>query len=152
MEKEKWYVGAKKNPDGSLDLSQAAIFKPKEKSMQNEAKQGSNLTPEQQKIVNERGNKAKALFAAFERGGGSTEVQETKLKVKDLTETLEMHKKDPRMRNDKETLEWFEREIELNQRVVNGERLVDVLDSMRTDEAKKRIEAARERLKNMKQL
>lgn len=117
-----------------------------------EPEQESNLTPEQQKTVDANKNKAKALFDAFEKGGGQPEVQEAKLKVKDLTETLEMHKKDPRMRNDTETIKWYEREIELNQRVANGEKLVDVLNSMQSEEDKKRIEEARKRLSEMKQL
>jgi hypothetical protein len=118
----------------------------------NEAGEKSNLTPEQQKLVDANKNKAKALFNAFEKGGGQPEVQEAKLKVKDLTEALEIHKKDPRMRNDTETIKWYEREIELNQRVANGERLVDVLDSMKSAKDRKRIEEARKRHSEMKQL
>ncbi len=37
MVNETWYVGAKKNPDGSLDLSKAAIFKPKKTFLKTEA-------------------------------------------------------------------------------------------------------------------
>lgn len=109
-----------------------------------------NLTPEQQKIVDERGARIKALFDAFERGGGQPWVQEAKLKVKDLRDALERHRKDPHGRNDAETIEWYEREIALNQRVVNGEKLVDVLDSMRTEEDKKGIEEEKEHHKNMR--
>ena len=116
----------------------------------NENEEKSNLTPEQQKIVEENKNKGRALFEALERGGRNVEVQEAKLKLKDLQETFERFKKsDP---NDLETIKWFEKEIELNQRVVNGEKLVDVLDSMHSEEDKKRIEEARKRLSEMKQL
>jgi hypothetical protein len=101
-------------------------------------------------IVKENIKKAKDVHDAFERGGGSPEVQEAKLKVRDLTEALEMHKKEEP--DDKETIEHFEREIKLNQRVVDGERLVDVLDSMRSDEDKKRIKEAKKRHDQMKQL
>lgn len=38
-EKDIWHVGAKKNPDGSVDLSQAAIFRPKGKNPETETKQ-----------------------------------------------------------------------------------------------------------------
>ena len=53
----------------------------------------TKLPPEQQKLVDERGKKVKALFDAFEKGGGQPEVQEAKLRLKDLKESLEIHKK-----------------------------------------------------------
>jgi hypothetical protein len=110
----------------------------------------SSLTPEQQKLVDANKNKAKTFFEAIEKGGGNVEVQEAKLNLKDLNEKLEMSKKsDP---NDQETIKWYEKEIELNQRVINGEKLVDVLDSMKSEEDKKRIEEERKRIQNMKQL
>ncbi len=146
------YAGAKKNPDGSLDLSQAAIFRPKERAEQNGAKQESGLTAEQSKSVSDNSEKIKALFKALEKGGGSLEIQEAKLKVRDLTEQLEMFKKDPNTSGDIETIGWFEREITLNRRVADGEKLMDVLNSLRTKEDIERVEEARIRLKNMKQL
>lgn len=44
--------------------------------------------------------------------------------------------------NDRETIKHFEREIEFNQRVANGENQMKVLDSKRSDEDKKRLEEA----------
>ncbi len=139
MKEGEFYAGARKKADGSMDLSQAAAYKPKEKK------------DEQSKLVSEKDKaKAEELFKAFERGGGSIEVQEAKLRVKDLTEQLERFKKSDIF--DQETAEDLEKEIELNQRVVNGEKLVDVLDSMQSDEDKKRIEESRKRIAQMKQL
>lgn len=109
-----------------------------------------NLSPEQHKSIEDRRNNNKAFFEALERGGGNVEVQEAKLKLKDLNDKLEMFKKsDP---NDRETIEYYEKEIELNQRVANGESLVKVLDSMQSDEDRKRIAIEREKIKNKKQL
>ncbi|MFQ5662153.1 MAG: hypothetical protein ACE5F2_02800 [Candidatus Paceibacteria bacterium] len=67
-----------------------------------------------------------------------------------MTKILESIKKDDP--DDKETIEHLEKEIVLNQRVVDGENLVDVLDSLKTDEDKKRIEESKKRLDQMKQL
>ena len=148
MEKEPLYVGAKKNPDGSLDLSQAAILISIGKPVQDKNQQESNLMEKRQKIVSDNKQKIQDLFDAFEKGGGQPEVQEARMKVEKLTEQIELCKKSG---EDHETIAWFEKELELNQRVVNGERLVDVLDSMQTTEDKKRIAEVRERIKNMKQ-
>ena len=108
------------------------------------------LTLEQQKLVEQNKNKNKAFFEALERGGGNVEVQEAKLKLKDLNERLEMHKKsDP---DNNETIKHYEKEIELNQRVANGEKLVDVLESIQTEKDKKRIEEGRKHIEDLKQL
>ena len=153
MKEGEWQtVGAKKNADGSMDLSHAAPFK-LGKIQAGEAEQQSDLKREQREAVEANKNKGKALFEALERGGGSVEVQEAKMKVKDLTEGLERFRKDPRRHGEDETktIEWYKREISLNQRVINGEKLVDVLDSMQLEEDKKRIAEAREKIKNMRQ-
>ncbi|PIT96526.1 hypothetical protein COT82_02785 [Candidatus Campbellbacteria bacterium CG10_big_fil_rev_8_21_14_0_10_35_52] len=121
---------------------------PKFEAPKKETGEKSNLNSEQQKMTDADKNKA---FETFKKSVGTLEVQTAKLKVKDLTEGLERHKKDPRMLNDMETIKWYEREIALNQRVVNGEKLTDVLDSIRSKEDEERIKEAIKSHNEMKQ-
>lgn len=141
MEGKNMYVGAKKNPDGSFDLSTAASFMPKEKS--------SKLSPEQKQIATENKNRNEAFFKALAKGGG-TETQEARMELDNLKEKLKMFKdSNP---EDHETIAHYENEIALNQRVANGEKSIDVLNSMQSEKDKKRIAEEREKIKNMKQL
>jgi len=140
---KEFYAGAKKNFDGTLDLSNAAVFKPK-------AKQTETTKPAVRQRETSRGTiKTKAdFFQAIENGGGSVEVQEARLRLVDLKKAFDEYR--GYGHDDKETIEYYEREIGLTQRVVDGEKLKDVLNSMRSEEDKKRIEESRRHIAGMK--
>ena len=107
--------------------------------------QPNEYIEKQVSITKKNIQKAKRLHDAFKKE--PLDVQEAKLKVKDSIETLK--NTDP---DDKETIEYFKKEIELNQKVVKGKKLVDVLDSMSSDEDKKRIAEAKKHYDQQKQL
>lgn len=105
-----------------------------EEKLKNEGKSKEEIE-RQTSLVKERTKKMRDMQDAFEKGGGSPEVQEAKLNVKDLEEKISIWKKNNP--EETKTIEHMKRELKLNQRVVNGENLMDVLDSMKLEKDKK---------------
>ena len=105
-----------------------------EEKLKNEGKSKEEIE-RQTSLVKERTKKMRDMQDAFEKGGGSPEVQEAKLNVKDLEEKISIWEKNNP--EETKTIEHMKRELKLNQRVVNGENLMDVLDSMKLEKDKK---------------
>lgn len=120
---------------------------------------------EEQETESPDTEKARKLFEAFERGGGSPEVQEAKLKVNDLIEETE--KARTQMARDKiegkvslyddEDISWFETELKLWKRQAEG-RSVEGETKEENEEYRKHVGAmskeeirkSREHIKKMK--
>ena len=128
-EEEKKEIKQKTNDEIKDEIWNRDVERLEEK-LKNEGESEEEIE-RQTSLLKERIKRMRDVQDAFEKGGGQPEVQEAKLKVKDLEKAIsDWEKNNP---EETETIEYMKKEMELNQRVVNGENLMDVLDSMKAE-------------------